>query len=58
MGGHESRGGPGSDRAAAVVVGSDVTVVEEPSTRSKGRADEAGAVQQAFRPVDRPRRSR
>lgn len=35
MGGRESRGGPGSDRAAAGVVGSDVTTLEESCTRSK-----------------------
>ncbi len=38
MGGRESRGGPGSHRAAAVVVGSDVTALEEPCTRSKGES--------------------
>ena len=47
MGGRESRGGPGSQRAAAGVVGSDVTALEEPCTRSKGeshRAREGGVV--------------
>jgi len=38
MGGRESRGGPGSQRAAAGVVGSDVTALEEPCTRPKGKS--------------------
>ena len=38
MGGRESRGGPGSHRAAAGVVGPDVTVLEEPCTRSKEKS--------------------
>ena len=38
MGGRESRGGPGSHRAAAGVVGSDGTALEEPCTRSKGES--------------------
>lgn len=39
MGGRESRGDPGSDRAASVI-SSDVTDLEEPCTRPKGRVKE------------------
>ena len=51
MGGRKLRGGPGSHRAAAVV-GSDVTGLEEPCTRSNGESqggpaswEEPGGVQ-------------